>query len=227
MELCDSKGDSIRAAVEAELTAQPALSGELAEAFGQLFDALEATETAIDNGQDLPGEAVTEVGEYALQLFDQAILAATDPHPLQTQAIAVARWIVAHGGRIQTLEPVVDALARHANHSRDPKELAGLFAVMSDILQATDETVRRAGENTGPGHPWRVLILNRAIVATRSLRPELMTVAFDTLSEKLPDQAPGFFSEGMKQMDLLNYPSEVREVMGRYYRKWHPDRSLH
>ena len=41
--------------------------------------------------------------------------------------------------------------------------------------------------------PWRVLLLNWGIVATRSLRPPLMRDAFDRLLEHLPEDASGFF----------------------------------
>ena len=54
-----------------------------------------------------------------------------------------------------------------------------------------------------------------------------MEEAFSVLTRALPEDAPGFFSQGMEQMDLLNYPRHVRDVMDRYYRKWSVDRSLH
>jgi len=47
------------------------------------------------------------------------------------------------------------------------------------------------------------------------------------LTDKLPADAPRFFSEGMQQMEALDYPGHVREVMEKYHRKWNVDRSLH
>jgi len=72
-----------------------------------------------------------------------------------------------------------------------------------------------------------VLLLNHCIVATRSHNPELMEAAFAVLTDKLPADAPRFFSEGMQQMEALDYPGHVREVMEKYHRKWNVDRSLH
>jgi hypothetical protein len=75
---------------------------------------------------------------------------------------------------------------------------------------------------TEPQRPWRVLLLNRAIVATRSHRPALMEVAFDDVVEHLPQEAARFFEEGMAQMDALDYPPQVRAVMERYYLRQGP-----
>ena len=97
--------------------------------------------------------------------------------------------------------------------------LVGGGAVALEKLQAL--------EKSNPGRPWRILHLNRAIVATRTHQPDVMDEAFTLLTECLPEDAPGFFSQGMEQMDLLNYPPHVREVMNRYYRKWSVNRSLH
>ena len=87
--------------------------------------------------------------------------------------------------------------------------------------------IARDLETVNPGRPWRLLNLNRAIVATRTHQPEVMEEAFSALAAQLPDDAPGFFTQGMEQMELLNYPPQVREVMDRYYKKWNVNRSLH
>ena len=98
---------------------------------------------------------------------------------------------------------------------------------MSDALRATAPVIQQDIEKTNPGRPWRILHLNRAIVATRTHQPDLMDEAFGDLTRHLPEDAAGFFSQGMEQMELLNYPPHVRAVMDRYYRKWSVNRSLH
>jgi hypothetical protein len=82
-------------------------------------------------------------------------------------------------------------------------------------------------EKLNPGRPWRALLLNQSIIATRSYNPELMERAFDVLTEKLPEDAPRFFTEGMQQMEAQNYPEPVRKVMARYHRRWTVNRALH
>ncbi|MDX1697273.1 MAG: hypothetical protein R3308_03260, partial [Thiohalobacterales bacterium] len=67
----------------------------------------------------------------------------------------------------------------------------------------------------------------QSIVATRSHDTALMEEAFAALTDRLPEDAGRFFTEGMQQMDALDYPQHVREVMARYHRQWNVDRSLH
>ncbi len=213
-----------------EKTATPPV---LVETFKQLFDAMQRTEYDAGSGNQPAAEAVTELGEYALGLFEETLDWATrlrlpEVHQdLQVQTISMARWIGRHGGNIQLLEPVVDALAQQANTTSEPGELLALYRAMGEVIDATADFIRQDLEKSNPGRPWRVLQMNRAIVATRTHQPDAMDTAFQALVSYLPQDASKFFSEGMEQMDLLNYPSHVREVMDRYYRKWSIDRTLH
>jgi hypothetical protein len=232
-ELVESHGYGNRAARPADST--PA---DLAEAFTQLIEVMQRTERGLAEDQPgqpgrASGEQVSEIGEYALELFEQALGWANDldlPEVFETFQVAMinmSRWIARHGGELFRLEAVVDALAREANRIQEPRELLDLYGVMGEIIDATTSAIRQDLEKTNPGRPWRVLHLNRGIVATRTHQPDVMEEAFASLVERLPEDAPGFFSQGMEQMDLLNYPPHVREVMDRYYRKWSVNRSLH
>jgi hypothetical protein len=69
--------------------------------------------------------------------------------------------------------------------------------------------------------------MNQAIIATRSYRPELIEEAYQTLCRLLPNQAPDFFREGMEQMDALDYPQQIKEVVEKYYNIWSHPRTLH
>ena len=211
----------------------------LVETFQQLFDAMQQTEASLEAGNSSQTgnppstEAVTELGEYALELFDQSLHWANHLKlsgvldRLQAFTIAMASWIARHGGQLLNLEPVVDALARSANRTQDPGELLALYQTMGEIIDAVAPVIRQDLEKTNPGRPWRILHLNRAIVATRTHQTDVMDEAFRQLTEHLPEDAADFFLQGMEQMGLLNYPPHVREVMDRYYRKWSVNRSLH
>jgi hypothetical protein len=203
----------------------------IASAFEQLFDVMQRSEAS--QAPRVGPEAITEIGEYALELFEQSLHWANHldlPEVftvMQAYTIAMACWISRQGGQLLTLEAVVDAFARQANSTQDPGELLTLYRAMSEALQSTAPVIRQDLEKTNPGRPWRILHLNRAIVATRTHQPDLMDEAFADLTRHLPEDAAGFFSQGMEQMDLLNYPPHVRAVMDRYYRKWSVNRSLH
>ncbi len=178
-------------------------------------------------------EDITEIGEYAIRLIEN--LAATieklglheQKNALVDLFLNIGTWIARQGGLIDTLEPVVDAVAVAANNTRDPQALAVLSEVIRQIIDAVPAVISQDLETFNPGRPWRVLLLNYCIVATRSHNTALMETAFAVLTGNLPADAPRFFSEGMQQMDALDYPGPVREVMEKYHRKWNIDRSLH
>jgi len=54
-----------------------------------------------------------------------------------------------------------------------------------------------------------------------------MGKAFEVLTNNLPEEAAQFFNEGMQQMDALNYPQHVREVMEKHHSDWSRKHSLH
>jgi len=212
---------------------QSATETGLAQALQQLTDVMTRIESDMQSGGDSSSADITEIGEYALQLH-AALSAATTQRSLSEQqpqlaglAINIALWIARHGGQIETLEPVANALALVANSSRDTAELGKICGVIEVIIAAVSRVISQDLEKMNPGRPWRVLLLNYSIVATRSHDTDLMEAAFAVLSSKLPEDATRFFSEGMEQMDALDYPSHVREVMEKYHREWPVKRSLH
>lgn len=212
---------------------QSATETGLAQALQQLTDVMTRIESDTQSGGDSSSADITEIGEYALQLH-AALSAATTQRSLSEQqpqlaglAINIALWIARHGGQIETLEPVANALALVANSSRDTAELGKICGVIEVIIAAVSSVISQDLEKMNPGRPWRVLLLNYSIVATRSHDTDLMEAAFAVLSSKLPEDATRFFSEGMEQMDALDYPSHVREVMEKYHREWPVKRSLH
>jgi len=215
---------------------QSANAAELAtltQALAQLTDVMTRVESDALSTSDATTTDITEIGEYAQQLHE-ALSTATSQRglneqqlPLASLAINMALWIVHHGGQVETLEPVANALALVANSSREPAELAELSGVIQEIIAAVPSVISQDLEKMNPGRPWRVLLLNHSIVATRSYDTDLMEDAFSFLSNKLPEDATRFFNEGMEQMDALDYPPHVREVMEKYHRQWPLKRSLH
>ncbi|MGB5305735.1 MAG: hypothetical protein WBN51_11750 [Gammaproteobacteria bacterium] len=211
----------------------------LMQALEQLLDVMARVEVdaraAADNGRarEIGREDVTEIGVYAFGLHASLVSACEQARAAQQReslaglAVDIALWIADHGGQLTTLEPVVDGLALLANAAMEPERLADLSKVISRVTAAVAPVIRQDLEKTNPGRPWRVLLLNHGIVATRSHDTALMEPAFALLEKQLPEDAARFFSEGMQQMDALDYPAHVRKVMEKYHRQWTVNRALH
>ncbi len=142
-------------------------------------------------------------------------------------ALPFCCWMLRRGGELLHPEPVVNAAAVLANGLTDPDELAQLFGLMKEVVEGMDPEQTLESDSRNPGRPWRVLLLNWGIVATRSRQPALMAEAFDALGEQLPEEAPAFFREGMGQMEALGYPAHVRAVMQQYFDRWCSGQRLH
>jgi len=186
-----------------------------------------------DRADRLSAAEVTEIGEYGMQLLGNTsqILQRLNDVDLQQKngilAVSIALWTGAQGGQINMLEPLVDTLAWLANHLEDEPSLAELSDILNNLMNACSIAISSDLDNTNPGRPWRVLNINRGIVATRSHNVELMREAFDTLIQNLPQDAAGFFQQGMSEMDRLGYPDHVREIMQEYADRHSPENIIH
>ena len=147
---------------------------------------------------------------------------------LELLGLPLVLWQTRHGVRIRILEPVVNALAAQANRVREPGDLERLYGEMREITAATSPQVTDAPDSTASGHPWRLLLLNKAIVATRSHQPRLIEEAYDDLVARFPAGATAaFLEEAMGQMDAIGYPATVSEVVNRYYQQCATAQRLH
>jgi hypothetical protein len=146
---------------------------------------------------------------------------------VETLILPLACWIARRGGELGHPAPVVNAAGALANSLKAPEELAALYGLMTEVVDALSPAVTEDRDAADATRPWRVLLLNRAIVATRSHRPDLMETAFTAVVEVLPGDAPEFFREAMGQMEALKYPPQVRAVVHRYADTWCARRTLH
>lgn len=183
--------------------------------------------TQLDMSQDtadaIADKDVTQLGDYGLSLLmDLQQWAGQRELPDLTSDIhlitlSTVDWIVRHAGQIQILEPVVDALANIANHSTQPAKLISLTEFMNKVQHACASILRNDPEKTNTSRPWRILCLNRCITATRSHDLSQMEKSFDFMIQSMPEEAPRFFSEGMQEMDKLNYPTHIKIVLQQYF----------
>jgi hypothetical protein len=213
------------------------LSGEIAEvdpespaapvvAMVQLFQVLRRIEHDAASGGALDAAEITELGDYGFSLIEELASRAMqrglaqDAQVVLGLCVPLALWVVRRGGRLRQIQTVVNALADLANRTRDPALLAELSARMEEIVAGVDAEILEDRDRPDPMRPWRILLLNHGIVATRSHDPERMERAYHTLVSHLPEEAPGFFREGMQQMAALDYPPQVRTVVKRWSDMW-------
>ena len=186
-----------------------------------------STDKAISN------EELNELGDHGINILaDFSAIAghlelAEQSRELEDLTLPLALWLVRHRGQLRTLEPIVNALARLANTFREPAQLQQLYEVNLELLEAIQPDIKSDQRHDASSQPWRILLMNHAIIATRSHQPALIEQAYNTLTRYLPREAPDFFKQGMTQMDALNYPQQVREVVEKYYNLWSLPRTLH
>ncbi|MCW9046461.1 MAG: hypothetical protein OQK46_00165 [Gammaproteobacteria bacterium] len=174
------------------------------------------------NKPDIEDDEVTKIGDYALNLLAEISISCAS-RGMQDQMLELHRlslpivlWLKKHNGKALKLDIIVNAIASYANTIKDNKQLEVLCDVIENVIDVTDETIKKDVESTNPMRPWRILNLNWGIVATRTHNPQIMQHVFDQLIKNIPDDSQQFFNEGMQQMDVVGYPDAVREVMQKY-----------
>lgn len=199
-------------------------------AFDQLMVALEQffDITATVNHQAAEDHVIsrreaTDIGEHGFTLLLKLIdlMEKLDlPHKrqeIEQVSLIFARWVIQYHGRLNHIEPIVNAFAQVANNMQDQNSLKALVELMSMVVDATADEIKHDLDSTHLYRPWRLLLINRSIVATRTHDIELMKKVFDEMIFYLPQDAASFFQEGMQEMDALDYPPVVRKVIEEYY----------
>ena len=207
----------------------------ITKAVDQLFDVLDRHEdNAVSPASErLQADELDELGEYGLTLFQEMSAYADDlglddvADQMEDLAFPFAVWLARKNSEIKHIAPVVNALSRKANLISEPHLLKQLYYYINEIVESVSPSISQDLEKTNPMRPWRVLIINRAVIAARSHDRELITSAFDTLIEYLPEDAAQFFEEGVEQMHLVNYPDHVKELMQQYFLLHGSSRTLH
>lgn len=195
------------------------------QALGRFAEGLAGIEAGRADGKVAAAD-VTRVGDYGLNLpmdldrWAGALQLDDIRADVQSLALTLGLRVVRWCGQLETLEPIVDGLASVANRTRDPQALEALAQATLEVMDGVAAHIRHDLEAVDPGRPWRVLNLNLGIVATRSHNIEIMERAFAKLTRNLPDDAPQFFREGMRQMKVLDHPERVRQVMQKYLQRW-------
>ena len=175
---------------------------------------------------------ISQIGQYSLDLLEAMVSFVQNKTGEQNRdllrlSLPISLWVARRGGKLSQIDMVVNSLAGYANEVKESHLLAELAGTIKEVVDACDDNIKKDLEQTNMMRPWRILNLNYGIVATRSHQPELIEQAYDALVKNLPQDARGFFKEGLQQMDIVGYPDEVREVVERYNKMWGTDSVLH
>ncbi len=204
---------------------------QLLDRFEELFNIIAGINLRADEGRVIDTGEATEISDYGFVLLLKLVdlMERLDlPHrrrEIEQISLVFARWTISYGGTINTLEPLVNAIAQLSNLLHDKQALIELCALIDDIVAHCSAELMRDDDEDAV-RAWRLLHVNRGIVATRSHDLDAMKRAFDDFLRFLPGDAQGFFAEGMKEMDALNYPDHVREIM-EFYSQQNPSVRLH
>ncbi len=192
----------------------------LGDALRQLLDMLDLLQDSAPGAH--AANDLNTLGEYGLHLLDDLNrLSANAALPefsteFEQLCLPLGLWLARNGGEIHFLAPIVNAVASLTNSHREPDPMIHLFGACTELMDAVSPSLEdTVGDD--PQHPWRLLILNRAVIATRSHNPDLIRHAFDTVIEALPGEVQGFLSEAMEQVAMTDYPEGVREMVRRYF----------
>lgn len=194
----------------------------LVDAIRQLLAVMRKLDHSEARDPALPEDDPEQLGDYAIGfLMDLSTWAdrlneRRAKQDLDMAAVGVAAWVIRHGGRLRTLEPVVNGLASLANVNQNPNDLLLLAQIMEKVILAAQDRYASDLEQADPGRPWRVLLLNHGIVATRSQNIPQMEKAFEMIMRQLPGDAPDFFQEGLRQVSQGDFPPAVQELMQRH-----------
>lgn len=199
---------------------------QLAEALRHLLQTFENIDQKYGAHGSLAYDDPSDLGEHGLLIatdltgWAERLELPQIKFDIEKVAVGVALWVARHAGEIRELETVVNGFAASANAATNDDALRALFRATQAVLEHAAPNLKADLDQVNPGRPWRVLNFNFAIVATRTQDAQLMHEAFDTLSRNLPQDAPAFFEEGLKQSDKPVYGPVVKSLMQEYFVRW-------
>ena len=173
----------------------------LLDKFEEYFNIVASVNLRSSEDKLIDATEATEISDYGFVLLLKLIdlMERLDlPHKrkeIEQISLVFARWTISYNGTINYLEPVVNAIAQLANLMKEREALLALSELIANIVDHCSlELKKNQLDDNEEFHPWRLLHVNRGIVA--SWRHVLTT---------------------LKEMDALDYPPHVRKVMEFYY----------
>jgi len=196
---------------------------QLMQALGQFFDVTATVDQQASEDHIISQVEATEIGDHGFILLLKLVnlMEKLDlPYrrkEIEQISLIFARWVIQYQGQLKHIEPIVNAFAHSANSMKDKKSLLALLELMGMLVDASSDEIKHDLESSNIYRPWRLLHINRGIVATRTHDTHIMKKVFDEMIFYLPQDAASFFSEGMQEMDALEYPPDVRKIIEEYF----------
>ncbi len=195
----------------------------LKEAYKQLCLIIERTDSTANTEKHAE---LNEIANHGIHLHMESVHWV---EKLQAQSIApdvmksiilFAAWAGRHQCELDEMEFIVNFLGEYSNYAKSLAELEELSGLSMNIVDACPMVMKSDLDNQNQGRPWRVLLLNNAIIATRTHKDDLLEQAYELIGQYLPADAANFFSQALEQMDIIGYPDNVRIIVRRYFDLW-------
>jgi hypothetical protein len=135
-------------------------------------------------------------------------------------SLEVAQWCMRHRGQLRQIGPVVAALANRANAAGSLDACIALSDAYEAVISNVAARLQADHLSTDPLRPWRQLLINAAIVSTRSRDTRKMERAYRRLEAHLPSECPAFFQQAAHQVAGLGFSAEARALVQSRNAKW-------
>jgi len=197
------------------------LPADLLSAFDQFITLTQQIDR--QNMSDFSLDEISDIADQGLNLLGQIYQWVTQKNyqdevlVVQQTSLLIVKWLIKYHGQLKTMDLVVDTLAALANKLHEPEALTRLSDFMGQVLVLASDEIKQDFDAMNAQRPWRILNLNRSIVATRTHDPDLMRAVFDDLLTYLPQDAEEFFRQGLGEMARLDYPDHVRVVVEEFH----------
>ena len=195
----------------------------LKQAYEQLCAVLNRSDAV---SAKLSHDNLNEIANHGIQLHMESVhwieqLQAQSIVPdVMKSLILFSAWAGQQQCELDEMEFIVNILGEYTNYVRSPDELEELAQLSSSIIDACPVSLKQNSADNNPGRPWKILLFNNAIIATRSNKDEFIEPAYQLIGQYLPEDAPEFFSQALEQMDVVGYPDNVRILARRYFDLW-------
>ena len=135
-------------------------------------------------------------------------------------SLEAAQWCMRHRGQLHQIGPVVAALANRTNMAGSLDACVALSDAYEAVITNVATRLQADHTSSDPLRPWRQLLINAAIVSTRSRDLRKMERAYRRLEAHLPSECQAFFQQASHQVAGLGFSPEARTMVHARHAKW-------